>query len=158
MIRRVLASMLLVSTAATAAAMSGIEHIMDALPACCSDGNNLEARSEMLLGAHLAGVALAANNGGTLVVRETTQVNGKALPAGEYKVRWEGAGPSVQVTILSGKKEVMTTSGAVKEASKVEQRDWVLYRGENGKREQIAEIHFGGTKTFLVFESATSTN
>ena len=104
----------------------------------------------------LAGVALAANNGGALVVRETTQINGKTLPAGEYKVRWEGTGPSVQITILAGKKEVITTNGAVKEADKAEERDWVLYRGE--KREQIAEIHFGGTKTFLVFESATSTN
>lgn len=43
----------------TAAALSGIRAIMQALPRCYADGRNLAARVEMLNGAHLAGVALA---------------------------------------------------------------------------------------------------
>ena len=43
----------------TAAALKGIRSIMYALPRCYSDGDDLEARSEMLAGAFLAGTALA---------------------------------------------------------------------------------------------------
>lgn len=43
----------------TAAALSGIRSIMRALPRCYADGDDLEARTEMLEGAFLAGTALA---------------------------------------------------------------------------------------------------
>jgi len=43
----------------TAAAVSGVRHIFHALPICFAQGGNLDARSEMLLGAHLAGLSLA---------------------------------------------------------------------------------------------------
>jgi maleylacetate reductase len=44
----------------TAAAISGVQHISSALLSCYQDGNNLEARTEMLLGSHLAGLSLAS--------------------------------------------------------------------------------------------------
>ena len=44
----------------TAAALKAIEHIHNALLSCYKDGNNLEARTEMLTGAHLAGLSLAS--------------------------------------------------------------------------------------------------
>jgi len=44
----------------TAAALRGIEHISNALFRCYQDGGNLEARTEMLIGAHLAGLSLAS--------------------------------------------------------------------------------------------------
>ncbi len=43
----------------TAAALGGIEAIGGSLLKCYQDGRNLEARSEMLVGAHLAGLSLA---------------------------------------------------------------------------------------------------
>ena len=43
----------------TAAALSGIRHIIRALPRCVAKGDDVEARTEMLSGAHLAGTALA---------------------------------------------------------------------------------------------------
>jgi len=43
----------------TASAVRGIKLISRALPVCVDDGQNLTARSELLEGAHLAGVALA---------------------------------------------------------------------------------------------------
>src|SRR5262249_14193370 len=49
---------------ATAAAQSGIKHITRALPVCTTNGADLEARSEMLIGAHLAGLALATTTMG----------------------------------------------------------------------------------------------
>ena len=44
----------------TAAATSGAQHIVNALLSCYHDGNDLAARIEMLLGAHLAGLSLAS--------------------------------------------------------------------------------------------------
>jgi alcohol dehydrogenase class IV len=44
----------------TAAATSGIRHISSSLVNCYQDGSNLEARTEMLLGSHLAGLSLAS--------------------------------------------------------------------------------------------------
>ena len=43
----------------TSVALSGIHYIYTALPRCYIDGNNLEARTEMLVGAYLAGSALS---------------------------------------------------------------------------------------------------
>jgi alcohol dehydrogenase class IV len=44
---------------ATAAALESIGHITRALPLCYAKGADLSARTEMLIGAHLAGAALA---------------------------------------------------------------------------------------------------
>ena len=44
----------------TAAAVEGVRYIHKALLKCCQDGHNLDARTEMLLGAHLAGLSLAS--------------------------------------------------------------------------------------------------
>jgi maleylacetate reductase len=43
----------------TSVALSGIHSIYNALPRCYIDGNDLEARTEMLVGAYLAGSALS---------------------------------------------------------------------------------------------------
>ncbi len=43
----------------TAAAISGVRHIAQALPVCYAQGRELEARTQMLIGAHLAGRSLA---------------------------------------------------------------------------------------------------
>lgn len=44
----------------TAAATQGAHHISNALFACYQNGNDVEARTEMLMGAHLAGLSLAS--------------------------------------------------------------------------------------------------
>ncbi|HXD08542.1 MAG TPA: iron-containing alcohol dehydrogenase [Anaerolineales bacterium] len=44
----------------TATATSGAQHIFNALLRCYEHGDELEARTEMLLGAHLAGLSLAS--------------------------------------------------------------------------------------------------
>jgi maleylacetate reductase len=44
----------------TAAAVSGLRHIINSLFRCYQDGNNLEARTEMFVGSHLAGLSLAS--------------------------------------------------------------------------------------------------
>jgi maleylacetate reductase len=44
----------------TAVAISGVQHISRALLRCYAQGKNMEARTEMLLGSHLAGLSLAS--------------------------------------------------------------------------------------------------
>jgi maleylacetate reductase len=44
----------------TAAAVHSVRHIFDALLICHQDGKNLEARTQMFLGSHLAGFSLAS--------------------------------------------------------------------------------------------------
>jgi alcohol dehydrogenase len=44
---------------ATAAALAGAGHIVNSVRACVADGTNVEARAELLMGAYLAGSALA---------------------------------------------------------------------------------------------------
>jgi len=44
----------------TAAALEGVKHIQRVIFKCYQDGTNLDARSEMLLGSHLAGLSLAS--------------------------------------------------------------------------------------------------
>ena len=43
----------------TAAAVSAVRHIAEALPVCYAQGSDLDARTQMLIGAHLAGRSLA---------------------------------------------------------------------------------------------------
>lgn len=44
----------------TAAALQGIRYIVDSLPRCCNNGQDLDARTSMMIGAHLGGAALAS--------------------------------------------------------------------------------------------------
>jgi maleylacetate reductase len=44
----------------TAVAIQGVRHISNALLRCHQNGNDLEARTEMMLGSHLAGLSLAS--------------------------------------------------------------------------------------------------
>jgi hypothetical protein len=50
----------------------------------------------------LAANAFAANKG-ALHVSSPETVAGERLTAGDYTIRWEGAGPSVQLKIKSGR-------------------------------------------------------
>ncbi len=100
----------------------------------------------------LAALAVAAETGGNLMLRDTVQLNGKQLTPGEYKVQWEGTGPSVQVTVTLRKKTVMKTTGTIKELDKAADNDSIMYRGADGKTKEVTQISFAGKKTVLVFE------
>jgi hypothetical protein len=50
----------------------------------------------------IAASALAGNtNKSSLHLDETVTVAGRQLPAGDYRVEWEGSGPNVQLSISS---------------------------------------------------------
>lgn len=58
--------------------------------------------------------ALAAqHNTGSVTLGDPVTVGNTVLPAGDYKVKWEGTGSDVKVSFLQGKKELATAAATV---------------------------------------------
>ena len=60
----------------------------------------------------LASSAFATTKG-KLTLQAPTTVNGTKLRAGDYKLEWDGSGPSVEVSIVSGKTVVAKVPGKI---------------------------------------------
>src|SRR5450631_3936334 len=58
----------------------------------------------------MAPVALLAapKNSANVTFTEAVTINGASIPPGDYHVVWQGTGPSVEATILQGKKVLAT--------------------------------------------------
>jgi hypothetical protein len=86
---------------------------------------------------------------GSFEIGAPTQVNGATLPAGEYTAQWEGAGPTVQINILKGKKVVATAPAQlVTLDSKATDTQAEVLNGTNGDRE-LKVLQFAGKKVSL---------
>lgn len=78
-----------------------------------------------------------------------TTVNGTQIPAGEYTVKWEGSGPSVQVSIMQGRKVLATVPAQVVALSQpAADSQAEIKNSSNGDRELIA-LQFAGKKFSL---------
>ncbi len=95
--------------------------------------------------------AFAAEGTGKMTLRAPAQLNGKQVAAGEYKVKWQGNGASVDVTLLNGKKAVANTTAKVKELQTPAPYDSVMYK-QDGNGQAISEVQFGGKKAVLVLD------
>jgi hypothetical protein len=95
----------------------------------------------------LASSAFASNKG-SLQVRESFEINGQQLSAGEYQVRWDGTGSSVEVTFLKGKKEVAKTSAKLVALDKAYNMDAAVVDHTGGKT-TVSELRFAGKKFAL---------
>jgi len=96
----------------------------------------------------LATSAFAANKG-FLQVSDPVTVSGKQLAAGDYTVKWEGNGPSVELNILQGKKVVATTPARLIDLSRsADGNSAVVRKNDDGSR-TLAEIRFAGKKYAL---------
>ena len=82
-------------------------------------------------------------------ISAATQVNGTTIPAGEYTAKWEGSGPTVQVSIMQGRKVVATAPAQVvtldRAASDTQAE---VKNGSNGVRE-LKALQFQGKKVSL---------
>ena len=80
---------------------------------------------------------------------QPTQVAGKQLAAGSYKIQWDGSGDQVQLSILQGKKEVASTSARVVQIQSPSPNDNALITvGSDGTR-TLSQIRLRG-KTFAL--------
>jgi hypothetical protein len=89
-----------------------------------------------------------ASNKGSLHVDEATQLNGQAIAAGDYEVRWEGTGENVELSIMKGRKEVAKTPARTIELNQAAAYNTAIFSRSSGKT-SISEVRFAGKKTAL---------
>ena len=111
-----------------------------------------------LLALTLAGSAFAGNGSHkeSFQISTDAQVNGKQLPAGEYEARWEGSGPTVQVSITQGKKVIATVPAQVIDLQKASfASETEIKNSASGDRE-ITSLRFSGKKYALELGSESA--
>jgi hypothetical protein len=106
------------------------------------------AKTVVLGLAVLLATSAFASNKGSITVQEPFVVNGQQLAAGDYQLRWDGTGSSVEVSFMHGKKEVAKTSAKLVSLDKAYDYDSAVIDHANGKAE-ISEVRFGGKKYAL---------
>jgi hypothetical protein len=85
-----------------------------------------------------------------------TQVNGKEIPAGEYTAKWEGSGPSVQVSIMKGKEVLATVPAQVVALTQpASDTHAEIKNSSNGDRE-LTGLQFSGKKYTLTLETESA--
>jgi anti-sigma factor RsiW len=99
----------------------------------------------------LASSAFAINKG-SLQVREPFEVNGQQLAAGDYQVRWDGTGSTVEVSFMQGKREVAKASAKVVALDTPSAYDAAVIDHSSGKA-AISEVRFAGRKYVLAIGS-----
>jgi hypothetical protein len=109
--------------------------------------NHLAKTVVLGLAVLLASSAFASNKG-SLEIRESVEINGQQLAPGSYQVRWDGTGPSVEVSFMQGKREVAKTSAKIVDLGQSSSYDVAVVDHSNGKA-TISEVRFGGKKFAL---------
>jgi hypothetical protein len=108
----------------------------------------------------LATSVFAANihtNRGSLQLENSVTLNGKALPAGEYSVKWEGTGSNVQLNILQGSKVVATTSAHLVDLDQSSNSNAALLKNNGDGSKSLSEIRFNGKKYALAIDEGSPT-
>ena len=84
------------------------------------------------------------DNKGKLSLAEVVTLQGKQLPAGDYKLQWDGPGPNVELKILKGKETVATVPArVVPEQNKNAVNSYGINKQQDGTR-ALAAIYPGG--------------
>jgi len=96
----------------------------------------------------LAASAFAANKG-SFELQRPAQVAGKELAPGSYKVQWEGSGDQVQLSIMQGSKQVLTTNAHVVQMQAAASNDNALINVSPDGSRSVSEIRFRGKKFAL---------
>ena len=91
-------------------------------------------------------------NKGKLHLQDKTIVYGKSLNPGNYTVEWTGTGPTVQVTLLQGKRTVATFPAHVTEKPTRNYDDAYASAPEPDGSSRLTVIYIGGKRTALELE------
>jgi hypothetical protein len=97
------------------------------------------------------------NNKGSLQLQNSVTISGKTVPAGEYSVKWEGAGSNVQVSILQGRKVVASTSARLVDLDQSSDSDSNVLKNNGDGSKSLSEIRFGGKKYALAIDEGSPT-
>jgi hypothetical protein len=96
----------------------------------------------------LATSAFAANKG-SLQVQEPINVNGTKLAPGDYKLEWDGSGPSVELSILQGKKVVTKVPAHMIDLGKASSSDAAVVKNNDDGTKSLSEVRLNGKKFAL---------
>jgi hypothetical protein len=78
-------------------------------------------------------------------ISAAAQLNGTELPAGDYTAKWEGSGPTVQVSIMQGKKVVATVPAEVVALDRPASNTQAEINGDR----ELTSLQFSGKKFSL---------
>ena len=112
-------------------------------------------KSFVLASAVLLATGAFASNKGTLHLQEAAQINGQSVPAGDYQVRWDGAGSNVELSVLQGKNVIAKTPAQVVEQKEAFRNDSAVIERSGGTA-TVKEIRFAGKKYALLFGAEKS--
>lgn len=87
-----------------------------------------------------------ATNKGSLQVSDTITVAGTQLKPGDYTVKWEGAGPNVEVSIVQAGKVVATVPARRIDLSRSSDSDSAVVKLNGDGSRSLSEIRFSGKK------------
>jgi len=93
----------------------------------------------------LATSGFAANKG-SLELGDPVTVNGKQLAPGAYTVKWDGAGPNVELNIMKGKSVVATVPARMVDLEQSPDRDSIVTVVNDDGQRSVNEIRFSGKK------------
>jgi hypothetical protein len=105
----------------------------------------------------LAADAFAANKG-ALHVSSPETVAGERLTAGDYTVRWEGAGPSVQLRIMQRAKVVAAAPAKLVALDSVSPNDSVILEIDGNGSPTVSQIFFSGQRFALQIDEVSTTS
>ena len=95
----------------------------------------------------------SSGNKGPLHLSDAAQINGQAVPAGDYQLRWEGTGDNVEVSVMQGKKVVTKAPAKLVEVTDKFDRDATVVN-TTSSTPTVTEVRFAGKKYALVLSGA----
>jgi hypothetical protein len=119
-------------------------------------------KTSKILRVALAGLAISltvsafAADKASMQLNSLTNVGGKQLPAGYYNVRWEGAGPSVELNIMKGNKLVVTVPARVVTNDNAYAYDSVVVSTNGDGSRNLSQIRFSHKKFAFDIEGASA--
>jgi hypothetical protein len=104
----------------------------------------------LLLGSALllASSAFAATKA-QLHLQTPTTINGTQVKAGDYKLEWDGTGPSVEVSVIQGKNVVAKTSAKVVDLPSPSSANAAVVKRNDDGSNTLAGVRFEGKKFAL---------
>ncbi len=93
----------------------------------------------------LASSAFAATKAG-LQLSNPVLVNGTTLKAGDYKVQWEGSGPSVELSIMQGKNVLAKVPAHIVDLQTPAANDAAVTRKNDSGPNSLSGLRFQGKK------------
>jgi hypothetical protein len=106
----------------------------------------------------LSASSFAANDShkSNFEISAPTEVNGTQLPAGEYTAKWEGSGPTVQVSILQGKKVLATVPAQVVALDQAAPQTQAEVKNSSTGDRELTSLQFSGKKYSLALGSESA--